>query len=79
MSRREPTERHDFAEVCRARNHAELALIRVELRQAGIRHFVQNEFAAMGAVAGIGAEQLVVMVEAARQREAAELIRAVVR
>jgi hypothetical protein len=59
-----------FVEVYRPAGHAELALLRPALDQAGIQYFVKNEYAGIGARAG----ELSLMVHAAQADEARALI-----
>jgi hypothetical protein len=63
-----------FVEVYRPANHAELALLRPALEQAGIRFFVKNEFASMGARSATGADELSLMVEAMAVGKARKII-----
>jgi len=51
-----------FVEVYRPADHAELAVVRIALEAAGVRYFVKNEFASLGARAATGADELGVMV-----------------
>lgn len=70
-----PTEGADsFIEVYRPEHHGELALIRARLDAAGLRYYVKNEAATLGALSSIGADELILMVEADRADEAAALV-----
>jgi len=68
-----------FVEVYRPGSHTELALLRAALDDAGIRYFVKNEFATIGALAAVGADELSLMVAAADAAEARELITEILR
>lgn len=63
-----------FVEIYRPAHHAELALLRPALDDAGIQYYVKNEFASIGARAATGADELSLMVAAAQVDEARELI-----
>ena len=63
-----------FVEVYRPANHAELALLRPALEHAGIRFYVKNEFASMGARSATGVDELSVMVEAPAAANARAII-----
>jgi hypothetical protein len=58
MSAIEPS----FVEVYQPANHAELALLRPVPDSAGIRYFVKNEFASIGARVATGGDTLGLMV-----------------
>lgn len=68
-----------FVEVYRPAHHAELALLRLALEDAGIQYYVKNEFASIGARAATGADELSLMVAAAQADEARALIASVLR
>ncbi|MDH4044326.1 MAG: DUF2007 domain-containing protein [Gemmatimonadota bacterium] len=68
-----------FIEVYRPASHAELALIRPALEQAGIQYYVKNEFASLGARAATGADELSLMVPPAQCEAAQQLIADIVR
>jgi hypothetical protein len=68
-----------FVELYRPGSHADLALLRAALDDAGIRYFVKNEFATIGARAAIGADELSLMVAAADAVEARQLISEILR
>jgi hypothetical protein len=68
-----------FVELYRPANHAELALLRPALDEAGIQYFVKNEFATIGALAATGADELSIMVAAAQLEEARRLLAAILR
>jgi len=63
-----------FIELYRPANHAELALLRPALDDAGIQYFVKNEFATIGARAATGADELSLMVATAHLEQARGLI-----
>jgi hypothetical protein len=64
-----PGNRDPFVEVYCAANHAELIAIRVALDALRARYYVKNEFATLGSLSAIGAEELSIMVEAWRAPE----------
>jgi hypothetical protein len=68
-----------FVEIYRPANHAELALLRPALDDAGIQYFVKNEFATIGARAATGADELGLMVAAAHVDQARGLITEILR
>jgi hypothetical protein len=68
-----------FVELYRLGCHAELALLRAALDDAGIQYFVKNEFATIGARAAIGADELSLMVAATDAVEARQLITEILR
>jgi hypothetical protein len=68
-----------FVELYRPANHAELALLRPALDDAGIQYFVKNEFASIGARAATGADELSLMVAAAHLDEARRIVTEIVR
>ena len=68
-----------FVEVYRPASHAELALLRPALEHAGIRYYVKNEFASLGALAATGADELSLMVPPAQREAARRLIEEIVR
>ncbi|NIM49986.1 MAG: hypothetical protein GTN78_22420 [Gemmatimonadales bacterium] len=63
-----------FIEVYRPEHHRELALIKARLDAAGLRYYVKNEAATLGALSSIGGDELILMIEADRADEAAVLI-----
>jgi hypothetical protein len=66
--------RPSFVEVYQPTNHAELALLHPALDHAGIRYFVKNEFASIGARVATGADALSLMVATEDVVEARALI-----
>jgi hypothetical protein len=68
-----------FVELYRPGSHAELALLRAALDDAGIRYFVKNEFATIGARAAVGADELSLMVATNHADEARRLITEILR
>ena len=68
-----------FVELYRPGSHADLALLRAVLDDAGIQYFVKNEFATIGALAAIGADELSLMVAATDAVEARQLISEILR
>jgi hypothetical protein len=77
----EPYANHSdpFVEVYRAANHAELTAIRLGLDALNVRYYVKNEFASLGSLSAIGADELSVMVEAWRAPESWSAIKYVIR
>jgi hypothetical protein len=63
-----------FVEVYQPANHAQLALLRPALDNAGIRYFVKNEFASTGTRVATGADALSLMVANDDAEEASALI-----
>lgn len=63
-----------FVEIYRPAHHAELALLRLALEHAGIRFYVKNEYASIGARSATGADELSLMVEATAATEARSVI-----
>jgi hypothetical protein len=64
-----------YVEIYRPASHAELAVIRVRLKHAGIQHYVKNEFASLGSLSAIGVDQLILMAESRRAGEARRIAR----
>jgi len=63
-------------EVYRPANHHELVYVRQILDALGVRYYVKNELATLGAFSSIGADEMAVMVAADRAAECREVIQA---